>query len=50
MRGGVTQAADAIVEAAAAAIPPCPGAEELSSLIRVTTRQFFPRQLSRVAA
>ena len=48
--GGAKARLNALVEAAAHAIPPCPGAEELSALIRVQTRQFFPRQLSRVAA
>jgi geranylgeranyl diphosphate synthase type II len=39
-----------LVEEAVAAVPPCPGAEELRDLIIVQTKRFVPKELSRRAA
>ena len=39
-----------LVAAASAAIPPCPGAEDLAALVEHETRRFLPRGLVRVAA
>ena len=39
-----------LVAAASAAIPPCPGAEDLAALVELETRRFLPRGLVRVAA
>jgi geranylgeranyl diphosphate synthase type II len=41
---------EALVDAAAASIPDCPGAVDLRQLIQARTALFFPRQLARVAA
>ena len=48
--GGAKARLTALVDAAAAAIPACPGAEELRGLIRAQTLAFFPKQLARAAA
>ena len=40
----------ALADAAAAAIPDCPGAEELRKVIRAQTAQLFPPQLAQYAA
>jgi len=48
--GGAKARLSGLVDAAAAAIPPCPGAEELRTMIRAQTQGFFPKQLARVAA
>jgi len=48
--GGAKARLGALVEAASAAIPVCPGAEELRTLIRAQTQAFFPKQLARAAA
>lgn len=48
--GGAKARLSGLVDAAAASIPPCPGAEELRSMIRAQTQGFFPKQLARVAA
>ena len=48
--GGAKARPTDLVNAAAAAIPDCPGAEKLRTLIRAQTMAFFPRQLARVAA
>ena len=41
--GGAKARLNALVEAAADAIPPCPGAAELRALIRVQTRTVLPQ-------
>lgn len=48
--GGAKARLRGLVDAAAAAIPDCPGAEKLRTLIRAQTMQFFPRQLAQFAA
>jgi geranylgeranyl diphosphate synthase type II len=41
---------EALVAAAVASVPDCPGASELRKLIAAQTAMFFPKQLARVAA
>ena len=48
--GGAKARLSALVDAAAAAIPDCPGAAELRTAIRAQTQAFFPKQLARFAA
>jgi geranylgeranyl diphosphate synthase type II len=48
--GGAKARLTALADAAAAAIPDCPGAEELRAVIRAQTRQLFPPQLAQYAA
>jgi geranylgeranyl diphosphate synthase type II len=48
--GGAKARLSALVDAAAASIPDCPGAAELRLAIRAQTRAFFPKQLQRIAA
>jgi geranylgeranyl diphosphate synthase type II len=48
--GGAKARLSALVDAASAAIPDCPGAEELRTQILAQTRAFFPKQLQRIAA
>jgi geranylgeranyl diphosphate synthase, type II len=48
--GGAKARLGALVEAASASIPVCPGADELRTLIRAQTQAFFPKQLARAAA
>ena len=48
--GGAKARLGALVDAASAAIPDCPGAEALRAVILAQTRAFFPKQLARFAA
>ena len=48
--GGAKARLSALVDAAAAAIPHCPGAAELRTAIRAADQAFFPKQLARFAA
>jgi geranylgeranyl diphosphate synthase type II len=48
--GGAKARLRGLVDAAASAIPDCPGAVELRTLIRAQTLQFFPKQLAQFAA
>ena len=48
--GGAKARLRALVDAAAAAIPECPGAADLRTAIRAQTQAFFPKQLARLAA
>ena len=47
---GAKQRLEDLVRDAIASIPVCPGEVELRILIEAQTRQFFPKQLTRVAA
>ena len=48
--GGAKAHLEALIREAVESIPECPGAFELRALIKAQTRQFFPKQLERVAA
>jgi geranylgeranyl diphosphate synthase type II len=48
--GGAKARLTELADAAAAAIPDCPGAEELRKVIRAQTRSLFPSQLDQYAA
>jgi len=48
--GGAKARLEALVAAASASIPDCPGRAKLSAAIELQTRALFPRQLAQVAA
>ena len=48
--GGARAHLESLVREAVQSIPDCPGAEELRTLIKAQTMQFFPKQLERAAA
>jgi len=48
--GGAKARLTELVDGAVAAIPPCPGQDELRKLIKAQTLSFFPKQLAAIAA